>query len=201
MKRFLLPLALCALAAATFVRADVEFLELPVVPDPEVSSATIPTGIDLGGRLSLVSFVKGVGSDVGTPSVYVVRDVWTNAVEISSFAETNVSYTVVWSNDVRSVTNTSARPFSPLPATATAYWTNETVRVWAETNAFRAFSCSATNSFDCSEDGWSYSEDAASLSETTPTNVWLLPGDRVFLLWSSDNAPDNSCRATFVLER
>lgn len=160
MKRLPILLALAASAA---------FGEIAVIDLSGAAAASAP-----GGRAAHVEVASSVAS--GTVSLYRVTTLETNALEVVPFAETNVTYSLVYSNGTSVVTNTVPVDWSPFPAGMdyVAYSTNAAVRTWAETNAVRAVALVSTNqvgtTVTCS----------GGIGSLTPENAWIAPGDRLF---------------------
>ena len=174
MKRFAL-LLLCA--AALCARADTDFYDLP--------ATGAATTVRPGGK---IVWVDAVSTNAGyTATVSLVRESWTFEDVVETFAATNFTYTVVTTNSIYfgtnavlvTTTNTAARPWQPLPARATAYWTNVVdTASWAETNRVPRLFAAETNT-------------------VTAGTTWAAPGD---LLLLQSAAPDGT-RVTVGIQR
>ena len=173
MKRFAL-LLLCA--AALCARADTDFYDLPAT-----GAATI---VRPGGK---IVWVDAVSTNAGyTATVSLVRESWVEQDVVASFVATNFTYTVVTTNALFfgtnsvlvTTTNTATRPWLPLPARATAYWTNSVEKAWAETNRVPVLFAAETNT-------------------VTAGTTWAAPGDKIRL---SSAAPDGT-RVTIGVQR
>lgn len=135
MKRFLLPLALCALAAVTFVRADMDFLEIPA----DGSAVEVRPG----GKIVWVDAVST--NSAWSPTVKLARELWTDVAQVETSVATNFTYSYVVTNAPGTVTNVYPRPFPALPARTAAFWTNAVEVTTVATNLVPRLSAAETN--------------------------------------------------------
>lgn len=171
MKRLAAILLTAALASATMAAF---FVEVPADGSP--------AEVRPGGR---AAWVSGVATNGYAPALGVVRESWAPAADVAERAWTNFTYSVSYTNTVWSgtnatvvvATNTAPRPFRNFPATMTGYWTNATVRTWAETNWVPRLAYATTNA-------------------VTAGTTWIAPGDKVRVT----NPPPAGGRVTLAVE-
>lgn len=202
MKRLLSLLCLFAASAAV---AEISVYELGAAQAADATTMSAPVSVAEAGAIVAFAGQSPYGSDVATPSLYLVREAWTNAAVVTPHDWTNFTYSVSFTNTVWSgtnaivavVTNTAVRPYASFPATMTGYWTNATVRTWATTNWIPAL-CSATTNWVANLDNYE-NYDGNSLSQTNGIRFCVAPGDKLMYSFSSDNAPPGF-RATVWIE-
>ena len=182
MKRFLF---LSLLAAALCARAEVFVVELPSARSPDSAAASLPVEISDAGFVTGFSCLSPYGSQVGAPSLCLVRESRTNAAVVARFAFTNFTYSISFTNGAVTVTNTAVRPYEAFPPTLTGYWTNATVRAWAETNWVPARCACSTNFVAQPPEFKEF--DGNRLSATNDLRIGVAPGDRLFFQHSSDD--------------
>lgn len=176
MKRLL---ALAALAALPILAA----VEIYGIRDG--GSVTVP----LGGRLAYVNVLSTVPN--GTCTLKRGQSFETNAASVVSFAATNFTYSLVYSNGTVTVTNvTAVNQWPDIAGTRyISYSTNRTVRTWAETNWTPRVALAVTNALTeqitCS----------GGVGTNAPTGKYVLPGDRLFFDGTAKG------RALIVIER
>jgi len=152
---------------------------------PSGGSVTLP----LGGRLAYVEVLSTVPS--GTCTLKREQKLYTNAVDVLSFAATNFTYSLVYSNGTECVTNVTAVDQSAGLAGLSyiSYSTNTIVQTWATTNVVRDLALTVTNSLTealtCS----------GGVGSATPSGKYLLPGDVLFFDGTAKG------RANIVIER
>ncbi|MBR1608023.1 MAG: hypothetical protein IJ678_00230 [Kiritimatiellae bacterium] len=202
MKRLL---SLLCLFAATAAVAEISVYELGAAQAADTSAMSAPVSVAEAGAVVAFAGQSPYGSNVGAPSLYLVREAWTNAAVVTPHAWTNFTYSVSYTNTVWSgtnatvtvVTNTAVRPYASFPDTMTGYWTNATVRTWATTNWIPALCSATTNHVVYLDDYENY--DGNSLSQTNGIRFFVAPGDKLLYRFSSDSVP-SGFRATVWIE-
>lgn len=154
-------------------RLQALLLLLPALALAGVHFVPVPLGGEtpLSGDGRIVA-LEYAGSHDDTSVFSVVGRTWTTEASVAEFAFTNHTYSVVVTNGAWAVTNTAPRPYEALPPGAAAYWTNDVVRTWAETNWVPVLAACATNAVTGTDlpyyfrDGWSLLGDEG-------TGVWI----------------------------
>ena len=176
MKRLLALAALAALAASGAT---------DIFGVSSGGSVTVP----LGGRLAYVHVLSTTAS--GTCTLKREQVLRTNAVEVFSFASTNFTYTLVYSNGTETVTNVTETDQAAGLAGLSyiSYATNQIVNSWNVTNMVQALALTVTNALTdqvtCS----------SGVGTNAPTGKYVLPGDRIFFEGTATG------RALIVIER
>lgn len=159
---------LAIVLAATVAQASYEVIQLSSSSDQTVLEPA---------KIARVEIVSSVAS--GKATVKRVSPVVRVGNRVDTYATTNYTYTTVWSNGTQVVTNTTpylTRRFAVPPI---SYTTNLVVSSYSITNAVPGSTAALTNAvtdeITCS----------SGYGSATPSDKWVLPGDRLFYTGSA----------------